>query len=46
MYIQSKHFENPEQEIVYLLIVSFVCISWRERKVNKEFMREILSKIK
>lgn len=27
-------------------LISFVWISWRERKANKEFMREVLSKRK
>lgn len=27
-------------------LISFVWITWRERKANKEFMREILSKRK
>lgn len=27
-------------------IISFVWITWRERKANKEFMRKVLSKRK
>jgi hypothetical protein len=27
-------------------LISFVWISWRERKANKEFMRKVLSKRK